>query len=444
MSEPSTVVSLPVGALVPDPNNVRRRVGDVTELARSIEAVGVIEPCLVTPIDGDPDHYRLVAGHRRHAACLKAGIAEVPCLVRELSEAEVVETQLVENLQRSALTVLEEAGAYLRLCGLGYSARKLARRVGRSERHVRERLALLELPESAQAAIDGGDLSLADAKVLVVVKDHPDVIDQVVADRPRDVAWAVKQRLRRRAVEERRAVLAGEQEAAGVRVVADEGHRPSGYVALGDLGIDPKAHAAEPCHAVVIADHYDGPQAVAVCTERRRHTKAGASPVKRTEQDDDRAAERERAKLRRQAAAARGEFLAGRLGRRLPKGPAVDFALRTLVERANANEAGRAAEALGVDAAPGPFGPSHLAALRDRAAQGDAEAVRVAVAVAAAMAEATVAAASTTLSPTGAGYLSFLVGLGYDLADVERHALDELHRHGTGGTEAAGTEEDAA
>lgn len=443
MSEPSTVVNLPVGALVPDPNNVRRRVGDVAELARSIEAVGVIEPCLVTPIEGDPDHYRLVAGHRRHAACLKAGVTEVPCLVRELSEAEVVETQLVENLQRSGLTVLEEAGAYVRLCGLGYSARKLAKRVGRSERHVRERLALLELPESAQAAIDGGELSLADAKVLVVVKDHPEVIDQVVADRPRDVGWAVKQQLRRRAAEERRAELASEQDAAGVRVVADEGHRPSGYVALGDLGVDPEAHADEPCHAVVIAEHYDGPQAVAVCTERRRHTKAGASAVKRAERDDDRAGERERAKGRRQAVADRGEFLAARLGRRLPKGPAVDFALRALVGRANANEAGRAAEVLGVEPAPGPFGPSHLPALRDLAAQGDAEALRVAVAVAAAMAEGAVAA-STALSHTGGEYLSFLVDLGYELGDVERQALDELHRADAGETEADGAEEDAA
>jgi len=88
----------------------------------------------------------------------------------------------------------------------------------------------------------------------------------------------------------------------------------------------------------------------------------------------------------------------------------VEFALRTLVDRANANEAGRAAKALGVEPAPGPFGPSHLAALRHLASQGDAEAVRVAVAAAAAMAEGSVAA-STALSPTGAGYLSFLVDL---------------------------------
>ncbi len=423
MPEPTTIVLVPVDALVPDPHNIRKSVGDVTELARSIAAVGVIEPCLVMPINGEPDRFRLVAGHRRHAAAVQAGVAALPCLVRELSEAEVVECQLVENLQRSGLTVLEEAGAYLRLCGLGFSARRLAKRVGRSERHVRERLALLELPEPAQQAIDEGAISLAEAKVLVVVKDHPDVIEEVVAARPTDVAWAVKQRLRRQAAERQRAEMVAEHEAAGVRVVEDEGHRPTGYVVVADLGVEQDTHGGEPCHAVVIADHHDGPHAIAVCTERRRHTKAGASEVKAQRRDDDgRAAEREQARQRKRVAAARGEFVAERLRRRLPKGQATAFMIRTLLDRATANDQARAGELLGLEAVPGPYGATWAPALRGLVDQGKAEASRVGVAVAVAMAEARIAG-QVGLPDLGRDYLGFLADLGYGLDSFELDAM---------------------
>lgn len=113
----------------------------MTELARSIAAVGVIEPCLGTPIEGEHGRFRLVAGHRRHAGAVKVGIPELPCVVRQLSEAEVVETQLVENLQRLGLGVLEVRRAAT--CACAVSATQPAawpQRVGRSERHVRDRL----------------------------------------------------------------------------------------------------------------------------------------------------------------------------------------------------------------------------------------------------------------------------------------------------------------
>ena len=428
MPAPTTIVSIPVDSLEPDPNNIRRSLGDIKELARSIAAVGVIEPCLVMPIEAEPGRFRLVAGHRRHAAAVEAGVAALPCLVRQFSEAEVIETQLVENLQRSGLGVLEEAGAYFRLCGLGYSARQLAKRVGRPERHVRERLALLELPESAQTAVDEGTVTLADAKVLVVVKDHPDIIEQVVAARPTDVGWAVKQQLRRAAAEEQRAALAGELEAGGVRVIDNEGHRPTTYVVLADIGIDEQSHGGEPCHAAVITDRHDGPQAIAVCTERRRHTKAGASEIKPLRRDDDpRAAERERARERKRVAAARGEFVADRLARRLPKGPAATFVIRTLLDRANANDAARAAEVLGVDPVPGPYGPAFAPALRALADRGDADALRVAVALAVAMAEARIAGPSD-LPDVGRDYLEFLGELGHSLDGVEHDALAEHER----------------
>lgn len=439
MPDEPSVLNLALDAVEPDPDNVRRSIGDVAELARSIAAVGVIEPCLVVPLDTDPPRYRLVAGHRRHAAARAAGLAEVPCLVRRLTEAEVVETQLVENLQRAGLTVLEEAGAYLRLCALGSTVRRLAKRVGRPERHVRERLSLLELPPAAQAAIDAGEVSLADAKVLVVAKDHPEVIEAVLAEHPRDVAWALKRALRQEAAGRRRAELEAELAAAGVRVLADEGSRPKGYTTLGDLGIDEAAHAGEDCHAVVVVTGHEGPVALACCTDRRRHAKAGRSELKaEREADPLRAAERRQAAERRRTAQARGEFVADRLRRRLPRGPAVAFVVAAVVERANGNDAARATQALGIEPDAGPYGPDHKAALRRAAATGDPDGLAVAVAVAAGQAEAAVAS-SSVLGPLGRRYLGLLADLGYSLDQTEHDALAEAGRR-----EAQAAGEDAA
>lgn len=214
------------------------------------------------------------------------------------------------------------------------------------------------------------------------------------------------------------------------------GPRPSRYVALADLGVDEAAHAGEPCHAVVVADRYDGPQVV--CTERRRHARAGASEVKPTRRDDNgRVADRERAKQRK-AAAARGEFVVERLSRRLAKGPAITFVIRTLVDQANAkNEAAGAGEDLSVEADASPCGPAWAPALRRMDERSDSDALRVAVAVAVAMAEARIAALST-LPELGHDYLSFLVELGYELVDAERCALVEYdRRHSADAVEAA-------
>ncbi|MGE3357341.1 MAG: ParB/RepB/Spo0J family partition protein [Acidimicrobiia bacterium] len=89
---------LAIGSLVPAADNVRRRVGDVRELAASVASVGIVEPLLVSPLDAE--RHVIVAGHRRHAAAVRAGLAEVPCTVRELSEGERVEIMLIENLQQ--------------------------------------------------------------------------------------------------------------------------------------------------------------------------------------------------------------------------------------------------------------------------------------------------------------------------------------------------------
>jgi ParB/RepB/Spo0J family partition protein len=414
----SQIVAVPLDELEPADDNLRGPVGDVSELARSIAGVGVIEPLVVVPLDGEPRRYRIVAGHRRHLAAAKTGLATVPCLIREMTEAERVEVMLVENLQRSEIPVLAEATGYFRLVSEhGYTIRRLARQVGRSERHVRARLALLELPDAAQTAVQKNELTIGQAEALLAAKDKPEVIEAILAEpesRRRDMDHVVADAIRRAEHEERREALVTELAQAGARVVPSEGYRPKSYLRLSDLGLDDAAHQDEPCHAVVVETGYGGPTTVAVCTDRRRHSgraRAGdRSDLQIEAHEPD--PERERVKERRRLAHRRQEFLRSRLTSRLPKTAAVDLLVAALLDRANTNDAGRAGSFLELTARPGRYGDDWQGPLADLAARSEADRLRVGVALASAMAEARIAACGYRNGTER--YLDFLCGLGYE------------------------------
>ena len=105
------IIDISVKSLIPNPNNPRKDVGDVTELADSIKEQGLQQALVVTPDHEEHGErlFRVVIGHRRLAACKLAGIERVPCVVRELDAKTERELMLVENCQRSDLTPLEEA-----------------------------------------------------------------------------------------------------------------------------------------------------------------------------------------------------------------------------------------------------------------------------------------------------------------------------------------------
>jgi ParB/RepB/Spo0J family partition protein len=411
------IVPVPLEELQPADDNLRGPVGDVSELARSIAGVGVIEPLIVVPLDGEPRRYRIVAGHRRHLAAAKAGLDTVPCLIREMTEAERVEVMLVENLQRSEIPVLAEATGYFRLVSEhGYTIRRLARQVGRSERHVRARLTLLELPVAAQDAVQKNELTIGQAESLLAAKDKPEVIEAILVERDwprRDMDQVVSAALRRADHEERREALVAELEKAGVRVVPSEGYRPKSYVRVADLGIEEAAHQDEACNAVVVETGYTGPTTVTVCSDRRRHSRrAPAGERSDLQVDAEPDPERQRAKERRRLAQRRQEFVRSRLTTRLPKAAAVDLLVAALLDRANTNDAGRAGSLLEVTARPGRYGDDWHSPLRDLAAGSDADRLRVGVALASAMAEARIAACG--YRDGTARYLDFLCALGYE------------------------------
>lgn len=120
----------------PHPDNPRKNIGDVTDLAASIKTNGLLTPLSVVP---NGERYRVIAGHRRLAACKQAGIGAVPCFVLQLDPLQQLEAMVTENCQREQLTVLEEADTIQGMLDLGATTAAVAHRLGRSADYVRDR-----------------------------------------------------------------------------------------------------------------------------------------------------------------------------------------------------------------------------------------------------------------------------------------------------------------
>jgi ParB family transcriptional regulator, chromosome partitioning protein len=139
---------VPIEDLLPNPNQPRQSVGDLSELVASVREKGVLEPILVRPMGG---RFQIIAGERRYRAAMEAGLVEVPCVVREADDAEVMEIALVENLQRRDLTPFEEADGLSVLAETyKYTHEKMAEKLGKSRSSVTEILSLNAMPEEVR------------------------------------------------------------------------------------------------------------------------------------------------------------------------------------------------------------------------------------------------------------------------------------------------------
>ena len=165
----SAMQDIPLACIHESKTNPRRQFDDtrLTEHADNIRQHGVLQPVLVRPLpDGEAGFYELVAGARRYRASKLAGRESIPATVRELSDTECLELQLIENLQRADVHELDEARGYAALMQLQpetYTAEVLAEKIGRSEKYVYARLRLLHLIEEAQEAFYLGRLTVAHA-----------------------------------------------------------------------------------------------------------------------------------------------------------------------------------------------------------------------------------------------------------------------------------------
>jgi len=140
---------LPVSALYPHPDNPRKDVGDVTELADSIRVNGLFQNLTVVRggkgAAGDPNGHTVIIGHRRLSAAKAAGLETVPCMIVEMDEREQAATMLLENMQRTDLTVYEQAQGFQMMLDLGETQDGIAEKTGFSKTTIRHRLKLLEL-----------------------------------------------------------------------------------------------------------------------------------------------------------------------------------------------------------------------------------------------------------------------------------------------------------
>ena len=170
-------LSVRLSSIEPNRSQPRKSFDDnsLAELADSIREHGILQPLLVRRVPGaslDGDCYQLVAGERRWRAARMAGLSEVPVVVRDMTEAEVMEFGLIENLQREDLNPLEEAGGYQELIETyGLTQEAVARKVGRSRSAVANALRILRLPEAVRPYLIDGSLSMGHAKALLGIED---------------------------------------------------------------------------------------------------------------------------------------------------------------------------------------------------------------------------------------------------------------------------------
>lgn len=168
----------PVGRMIalrdidPNPNQPRQSTGDLSELIASVREKGVLEPILVRPRAG---RFQIIAGERRFRAASEAGLVEVPCVVRETSDAEALELALVENLQRRDLSAFEEADGMRALAdGFGYTHETLAEMLGKSRSSITETLSLTSMPEAVRQLCRLADIQSKSLLLQIVRQPSPE------------------------------------------------------------------------------------------------------------------------------------------------------------------------------------------------------------------------------------------------------------------------------
>ena len=175
----------PVGRMVPledidpNPNQPRQVVGDLTELVASVREKGVLEPILVRPRGS---RFQIIAGERRFRAATEVGLAEIPCVVRDTSDAEMMEIALVENLQRKDLTAFEEADGLRTLAdNFGYTHEAMAEKLGKSRTSITETLTLTAMPEMIREQCRRADIHSKSLLLQIVRQSTPEKMAELLA-----------------------------------------------------------------------------------------------------------------------------------------------------------------------------------------------------------------------------------------------------------------------
>jgi len=167
-------ILVPIEKITPNPDQPRRTFAPeaLEELRASIQEKGVIQPLIVRRHPKLADHFEIVAGERRWRAAQLAQLHELPVIVRDFTDTEVLEVAIIENIQRADLNPLEEAMGYRQLMDrFGHTQEKLAEALSKSRSHIANLLRLLNLPEEVQVLLREGKLTAGHARALVTADD---------------------------------------------------------------------------------------------------------------------------------------------------------------------------------------------------------------------------------------------------------------------------------
>ena len=164
---------IPLDKLAPNPNQPRKNLGDLSELTLSIKEKGVLEPILVRPSEVG-GRFMIVSGERRYRASIESGLTEIPCIEMNLSDSEVAEIALIENLQRKDLDPFEESdGLYSLLERYSYTHQEIAQRIGKSRTSITESISLATLSGEIRELCRRADIT-AKSTLLQIVRQPTD------------------------------------------------------------------------------------------------------------------------------------------------------------------------------------------------------------------------------------------------------------------------------
>ncbi len=179
----SQLRQVPIDEISPNPDQPRRRFNEAAlhELAMSISEKGILQPLVVRAVSGQAAGYQIVAGERRWRAAQIAQMPSIPVIVRDLSDQEVLEVAIIENIQREELNAIEEATGYRQLIErFGHTQDKIAEALGKSRSHIANLLRLLNLPDGVQNMVTSGTLTAGHARALVTAENPLALAQQVV------------------------------------------------------------------------------------------------------------------------------------------------------------------------------------------------------------------------------------------------------------------------
>lgn len=189
--------TIPIEQISPNPDQPRRSFSqtNLDELAASIREKGIIQPLILRPDPADSSRFQIVAGERRWRAAQIAQLHDLPAIVRDFDDTEVLEVAIIENIQRADLNPVEEANGYRQLMEkFGHTQEQLATAMGKSRSHLANTMRLLQLPEEVQTLLQEGQLSAGHARALITAEDPVSLGRRVVREgmSVRDVEIAAK------------------------------------------------------------------------------------------------------------------------------------------------------------------------------------------------------------------------------------------------------------